>query len=49
LSFGASFETYYVQQLGKPVEWTDNDYRNAGLLPPGERCPPIADGSIVCP
>lgn len=43
LSFGANFEAYSVDALGEPQRITNEDYADAGYLPPEDRCTKEAD------
>ena len=50
LSVGAQFETYAVDSLGPLYAQTDEVYRDAGVLPPAERCKGVGyDGGLTCP
>lgn len=49
LSFGARFEARRVDKLGPFRARTDDEYRDAGQIPPSERCADAGATPIDCP
>ncbi len=47
LSFGAGFEAQHVDGLGPFRSRTDDEYRDAGQVPPWERCPDLDGGRPI--